>query len=283
MKKLDYIIQGCLFCIVLLFMAGCAVRYSEPVQSAGTAYGEPPPQYYSDQPAASEDLPVISPEVSITVAPPVVIGEPVYYPPPITVVYPYNYFYYSTDASGYVNLVFVDANNGRHVENWYVSGARMRHDRLDSWRRSYRISSRDYNNHRSHVNEHRHEQRSSAPQRQRSNSHMAPAASRHDQPQSKPQNDHQTDRQPARANQTPRHDPSQVKPQPERQPVKANQPSRRDPSQSKPQAERQPARANQAPRHEPAQTKPQQVPKQAAPKHEPPPKKHAPGQFDEKK
>lgn len=272
MGKLDFVVKASFFSIVMLFPAGCAVRYSEPAQpryTQSSMESEPQPQY-AEQPYVEEDLPNLGPEVSVTIAPPVVIGEPVYYNPPITVMYPYSYFYYATEPSGYVNLVFVDADNRRHVENWNVGGARMRSDRLDSWRRNYRISSSEYSRHRDHVNEHRHVQRSSAPQRQRSRSQAAPATR---PAQSRPQ-----EHQPAtRANQVPRIDPSQSKPQPAR----VNQPSRPEQPQFK---QPQPAKTYQAPKPEQSQSRPQpaktnQVPKQVERKQQPPPpKKQAPVQ-----
>jgi hypothetical protein len=78
--------------------------------------------------------------------PPVAYEEPVYYPPPIPVSYPYNYFYYVPNGP-YVDIVIVDRVGRRHVHHWNENGRRMKADQFHDWQRHHKYRKKDYPHH----------------------------------------------------------------------------------------------------------------------------------------
>jgi hypothetical protein len=296
--KSDLRVQVCGLFIVFVMLSGCVV-YTEPVQTRNypppqTVVESQPPQYYQEPEIVVEDLPSLSAHVSVTIAPPIIINEPVYYTPPIVVAYPYNYFFYTTDPSGYVNIVFVDANNRRHYENWYVNGARMRHDRLDAWRRNYKINAREYDRHRMQVNEHRNVRRSPEYKRQKPSPPLSSPTGHHPEPPYvKPQPDRQPpkiykDQNPQSPQLKPQHDQLPPKPDHNQRPEPPNtrshddhqqpkviQDQKPEPYRGRPQYENQPAKLD---KHQQPAPKVNNVPKQVEQKEGPPQKKIAPGQ-----
>jgi hypothetical protein len=77
--------------------------------------------------------------------PPVVYQEPVYYPPPIPVSYPYKYYYYVPNGP-YVDIVIIDSYGHKRVHQWHENGRRMRGDRFDDWQRHHKVHKKEYEN-----------------------------------------------------------------------------------------------------------------------------------------
>ena len=92
-----------------------------------------------------QPVPVAAPVASATEAvaveepvPEIAFNEPVYYPPPMMVGYPYDSWMYVPNGA-FVDLVFIDSLGVRHVEPWHYAGVRMTSAHLPVWHQSYRV------------------------------------------------------------------------------------------------------------------------------------------------
>lgn len=90
----------------------------------------------------------------MVMAPEVVYEQPVFYPAPIVVGYPYDYFTYFMTPDGFVDLVFVDRYGVHHTEHWMYGGARMTHAQIHGWHQGYRIRNSEFRNHHQRFERH---------------------------------------------------------------------------------------------------------------------------------
>jgi hypothetical protein len=81
---------------------------------------------------------------------PIVYGEPCYYPPPIVVEYPYDYYTYER-VGGYVNIVFWRGGHRFHNEVWRDHGRRMSVAGVRTWRRAHKIGGSEFAHHREQL------------------------------------------------------------------------------------------------------------------------------------
>jgi len=134
---------GVLLLPAILAISGCVVV------PAGGEYGvaAPPPAVVEAPPPMVVEPPPGPAVVEEAVEVPVVYGEPVYYPPPITVAYTYDYYTYE-NVGGYVNIVFWRNGHRYRHEPWYDHGRRMRAEHMHEWERSHRVPYRDFERHR---------------------------------------------------------------------------------------------------------------------------------------
>jgi hypothetical protein len=78
---------------------------------------------------------------------PIVYGQPIYFTPPIIVLYPYDYFTYEI-AGAYIDIVFWKNGHRVHSEHWYEHGQRVSAADISSNRIHYRISAAELAKHR---------------------------------------------------------------------------------------------------------------------------------------
>jgi hypothetical protein len=81
---------------------------------------------------------------------PIVYGEPCYYPPPIVVAYPYDYYTYE-QVGGYVNIVFWRGGHRFHNEVWRNHGRRMSVAGARAWQHTHKIRGSELAHHREQL------------------------------------------------------------------------------------------------------------------------------------
>jgi len=123
----QYINYFLVFSIMFAFEA--CVPVPVPVgTSTATVYEEPYGYGYDDQYGYDDDY----------VDVPIVYGEPIYYAPPVSVTFAYDYFTYEV-MNGFVDIVFWRNGHRYHHEPWYYHGRRMSPDEIRTSRPYHRM------------------------------------------------------------------------------------------------------------------------------------------------
>ena len=78
---------------------------------------------------------------------PIVYGEPCYYPPPVVVAYPYDYFTYEI-IGGFVDIVFWRGGHRYHHEPWYDHGRRVADNDIRVQHHKHPVRWPEFENHR---------------------------------------------------------------------------------------------------------------------------------------
>lgn len=110
---------------------------------------------------------------------PVIVGQPVYYPPPMAVTYAYDYFTYE-QVGVFVNVVFWKDGRRQRSEVWYDHGRRMTVKRMRAQGHMHKVRASEARHHRERLER---DHRNGTPTR-------TGRDKKHESPQGKPNNEH---------------------------------------------------------------------------------------------
>ena len=121
---------------IFAFALNACIPVPVPVGTSSPGYEQPYDYGYDDQYDYYDEY----------VDVPVVYGEPIYYAPPITVIFVFDYFTYEV-VGGYVDVVFWRGGHRYHREPWYDKGRRISPDYIRTNPR-YRVRGPEFYKHR---------------------------------------------------------------------------------------------------------------------------------------
>lgn len=119
--------------LIFVFVCWACIPVPLPVDGTTIVYDE---SYGYGEPYGYDDY------VNV----PVVYGEPMYYTPPVSVTFAFDYFTYET-IGGFVDVVFWRGGNRYHREPWYEHGRRVTDRDIRSSKRYHKIRGKEFYNH----------------------------------------------------------------------------------------------------------------------------------------
>jgi len=120
--------------LIFVFACWACVPVPVPVGGTTTVYDE---SYGYEEPYGYDEY----------VDVPVVYGEPMYYAPPVSVTFAFDYFTYEA-IGGFVDVVFWRGGNRYHREPWYEQGRRITDRDIRSGTRYHKVRGKEFYNHR---------------------------------------------------------------------------------------------------------------------------------------
>ena len=138
-------IQFLILFLMTLALSAC-VPVPVPVSTTTTSSAYEEPYDYGDDYGYGYDEYV---EV------PIEYGEPMYYAPPISVTFAFDYFTYEID-NGYVDIVFWKGGHRYYREPWHDHGRRMSAHDIRSSRPNYRVRGPEFYEHRRKLEKNHH-------------------------------------------------------------------------------------------------------------------------------
>ena len=129
--------------VISVFAVWACVPVPVTVDTASPGYQGTYGYGYGDQPGYDEYGYGYDDYVDV----PITYGEPVYYTPPISVTFAFDYFTYEVD-NGFVDIVFWKGGHRHHRQPWYEQGRRISAHDIRSSRQHQRVRGPEFFEHR---------------------------------------------------------------------------------------------------------------------------------------